>query len=171
MYKNEIISQAQNESNCSMKKTASEHYAGWSSMSVLITKNLILKKSKPAKYSLTDAGISLAMLLQKTKENNLSESSNKNTSPCSNLQSVKKSQNKLVAYSLESKESSNNLKFNDKMTMNLDLTIADLSNSISQTPSLIKNIPENLKEIDDIIIIDDGNNDRKLHKCNEMVNT
>ncbi|KAL7287452.1 hypothetical protein TKK_0018557 [Trichogramma kaykai] len=63
MFKKDIIFQAQAESDCQMKGTALEHYSGWSSMTTLISKNLVSKKSSPAKYSLTDSGLALAISL------------------------------------------------------------------------------------------------------------
>ncbi|XP_058796411.1 crossover junction endonuclease MUS81 isoform X2 [Phymastichus coffea] len=46
-----------------MKSNAFEHYSGWSAMSTLISKHYVIKKSNPAKYSLTDSGVALALSL------------------------------------------------------------------------------------------------------------
>ncbi|XP_011502987.1 PREDICTED: crossover junction endonuclease MUS81 [Ceratosolen solmsi marchali] len=158
MYKNEIISQAQSECEYPMKTTASQHYAGWSSMSLLITKNLILKKSNPAKYSLTDTGVSLAISLQKARENISSDSSDENAGLSNSLLNVKESLNSLIASSLKSKsntsksseDSINDLLHIEKAPLYLDLTTSNLTDSIKSS-SVLNNDHENIKEIDDII--------------------
>ncbi|OXU29401.1 hypothetical protein TSAR_002197 [Trichomalopsis sarcophagae] len=67
MFKKDIITEAQSNSDCEMKSNALQHYSGWSSMTTLIEKNFVVKKNCPAKYSLTDAGLALAISLYEGK--------------------------------------------------------------------------------------------------------
>ena len=78
MLKKDLIEQAQNDCDSQMKGTALEHYSGWSGMTTLIQKDFVVKRSCPAKYSLTDSGYALAFSLYESKQNHRSSSDDEN---------------------------------------------------------------------------------------------
>ncbi|KAK5649653.1 hypothetical protein RI129_000682 [Pyrocoelia pectoralis] len=68
MFKIDIIKGGQHMSDKSfIKPDPGSFYTAWSSMKTLLDKNLIIKKSSPAKYSLTDEGVALAHKLYRTR--------------------------------------------------------------------------------------------------------
>lgn len=72
MLKDEIIKYGQVFSDKSFTKPdPGSFYTAWSSMKTLLSKNLVVKKSHPPKFSLTDEGVKLACKLQEHKDNEL----------------------------------------------------------------------------------------------------
>lgn len=70
MHKNDIMKYGQVFSDKSFTRPdPGTFYTAWSSMKTLISNNLVVKNSNPAKYSLTDEGIELASKLQEHKDN------------------------------------------------------------------------------------------------------
>lgn len=66
LTKSEIIKKGQHLSHTSFTKPdPGSKYSAWSSMRTLIRKNLVIKKSNPAKFSLSDEGLPLAKILFK----------------------------------------------------------------------------------------------------------
>ncbi|CAI9719220.1 crossover junction endonuclease MUS81 isoform X1 [Octopus vulgaris] len=68
MTKEELIREAQPLSETSFKSVGDSYYSAWSSVRTLIKKELVVKQSSPAKYSLTDSGQSLASILSQSAQ-------------------------------------------------------------------------------------------------------
>ncbi|XP_036356840.1 crossover junction endonuclease MUS81-like isoform X2 [Octopus sinensis] len=68
MTKEELIREAQPLSETSFKSVGDSYYSAWSSVRTLIKKELVVKQSSPAKYSLTDSGQSLASKLSQSAQ-------------------------------------------------------------------------------------------------------
>ncbi|XP_033214387.1 crossover junction endonuclease MUS81 [Belonocnema kinseyi] len=74
MNKAELQREAQPFSDCSLTKSFDDSfYTGWSSMSTLTEKGLVLKTNSPARYSLTDSGLALAKALSEKEQPESSE--------------------------------------------------------------------------------------------------
>ncbi|KAF5289464.1 hypothetical protein FQR65_LT11837 [Abscondita terminalis] len=74
MLKADIIKEGKHLSDKSfVKPDPGSYYTAWSSMKTLLDKNLIWKKSSPAKYSLTNEGTALAQKLYKKTQGEYEE--------------------------------------------------------------------------------------------------
>ncbi|KAB0796242.1 hypothetical protein PPYR_10303 [Photinus pyralis] len=74
MFKIDIIKGGQHLSDKSfVKPDPGSFYTAWSSMKTLLDKHLVIKRSNPAKYSLTEEGAALAHKLYSTKDNQVGE--------------------------------------------------------------------------------------------------
>lgn len=89
MYREDLQSKARAFCDNPMNGTATQHYGSWNSMGTLNRKNLVIRQSNPAKYSLTDAGAELALALYEQRA--FGDSSNDDDPGPSNPRNVKKS--------------------------------------------------------------------------------
>lgn len=157
--KDQIISLAEQhcDSSFDMTEGGAKTYTAWNSIKTLIDKDLVYKSGKPSKYTLTEAGVTMAQQL-------------KNSSPGSQLQpsgnsSISNTQTKRASASSKQKQkSSNNIADDDSSDLDLgggeeeiDLSLYVLDPSKYQTSassiSTTRNNDLNDKEIDEILDI------------------
>lgn len=99
--KAEIIKKGQHLSNTSFTKPdPGSKYTAWSSMRILIAKNLVIKKSNPAKFSLSDEGLVLARKLFDKERNSGSCKISLDEPTQSNNQTINKAQSKVISIDL-----------------------------------------------------------------------
>ncbi|CAD5118999.1 DgyrCDS7655 [Dimorphilus gyrociliatus] len=159
LKKDELIEKAQPLSTKSfISSENSSRYTSWSSMSTLISKNLVEKFSNPAKYKLTDAGKSLASTMNNS-------SGDDNFASPSSLSPAKFSEISNEYEDFVSPIRNPNLKSSCISSNSFD--ISSNINNFSSTPlnddKLVSISPEKLSDNDEIQFLGETLNSSKGH--------